>query len=115
MAVISPADRLNQILAGQKMLSPNSIELQKPLQGPENLQNSEGQRSFSQTLRDVVESVNQQQINSEDTSARFIAGQVENVHDAMIAMEKASVSFQFLVEVRNKLLDGYREVMRMQV
>jgi flagellar hook-basal body complex protein FliE len=115
MGVISPTDRLNQLMAGSKALSPNSIEFGKNLQIPTETTPQDGARSFTDTMRDVVESVNMQQIESEDTASRFIAGQVEDVHEAMISMEKASVSFQFLVEVRNKLLESYREVMRMQV
>ncbi|MFQ5752664.1 MAG: flagellar hook-basal body complex protein FliE, partial [bacterium] len=40
---------------------------------------------------------------------------VENVHEVMIAMSKAEVSFKFMMETRNKLIDAYKEIMRMQV
>ena len=44
-----------------------------------------------------------------------MSGEVEDVHTAMIAMQKADLSFQLLMQVRNKLVEAYREVMRMQV
>ncbi|MEM1118704.1 MAG: flagellar hook-basal body complex protein FliE [Bacteroidota bacterium] len=44
-----------------------------------------------------------------------MAGETESVHDVMIALNQAELHFQLLTEVRNKLLDGYQELMRMQV
>jgi flagellar hook-basal body complex protein FliE len=45
----------------------------------------------------------------------MLSGQNVPLHQVMIASEEASVSFQLMLEVRNKLLDGYQELMRMQV
>ena len=71
--------------------------------------------SFNDVLRGFVDQVNQHQIEKNDITARFLAGEIEDVHTAMVAMEKANISFQFLLEVRNKLMESYREIMRMQV
>jgi flagellar hook-basal body complex protein FliE len=70
---------------------------------------------FGDTLKAFIADVNQKQVEKEEISARFLAGEVLDVHEAMVAMEKANVSFRFLLEVRNKLQEGYREIMRMQV
>jgi len=43
------------------------------------------------------------------------SGQTVPLHQAVIAMEEANVSFQLMVEVRNRLLDSYQEIMRMQI
>lgn len=117
MAVISPVDRLNQLIADQRNISPSMRESARmsELQSDGASPASPSGRSFMDTLKDSITSVNQQQVQNEELATRFAAGQVEDVHDAMIAMEKAAVSFQFMVEVRNKLLDGYQEIMRMQV
>lgn len=48
-------------------------------------------------------------------SERFIKGEAVDLHDVMIAAEKAKTSFQLLMEMRNKALDLYREAMRIQV
>ncbi|MEK6730065.1 MAG: flagellar hook-basal body complex protein FliE, partial [Planctomycetota bacterium] len=45
----------------------------------------------------------------------FATGKVENVHEVMIAMSKAEISFKFMMEARNKLIETYKEVMRMQM
>ena len=114
MPVISPSERFNQLLAGYR----SGTAGVGPESGGSNVSrgvtSSQGV-SFTDTMKEVVESVNELQVHSDEMAARFIAGEVENVHDAMLAMEKASTSFRFLVEVRNKLLEGYQEVMRMQV
>jgi flagellar hook-basal body complex protein FliE len=44
-----------------------------------------------------------------------LSGEVQDVHSAMTAMQKADLSFQMMMQVRNKLIDAYHEVMRMQV
>ena len=44
-----------------------------------------------------------------------IAGEISDVHDVMVAVEKATTSFQLLMELRNKFLDAYQEVKRMQI
>ncbi|MCX7773875.1 MAG: flagellar hook-basal body complex protein FliE, partial [Clostridia bacterium] len=45
----------------------------------------------------------------------FIAGRTDNIHSVMIAGQKATIALQFVMEVRNKVMDAYQEIMRMQV
>jgi flagellar hook-basal body complex protein FliE len=71
--------------------------------------------SFGSILGQVVQDVNQKQIDAANTVNGMLSGQSVNLHQAVIAMEEASVSFQLMVEVRNKLLESYQELMRMQV
>jgi flagellar hook-basal body complex protein FliE len=71
--------------------------------------------SFSNVLSRLVEGVNDKQMAAGAAVRGMIGGQDVSLHQAMIAMEEASVSFQLMVEVRNKLLESYQELMRMQV
>ncbi len=71
--------------------------------------------SFSNVLRDMIQEVNAKQVAAGEAVNGLMAGQNVPLHQAMIAMEEASVSFQLMVQVRNKLLDSYQELMRMQV
>lgn len=71
--------------------------------------------SFNETLQQFLESVNDQQLESGRISERFIKGEAVDLHDVMIAAEKAKTTFQLLMELRNKALDLYREAMRIQV
>jgi flagellar hook-basal body complex protein FliE len=76
---------------------------QKPIEG------------FSEFLSRSIDEVNDL-LGSADKSAREVAtGKAENLHDAMITMEKAETAFKLLVQVRNKVIDAYQEVMRMQL
>ena len=71
--------------------------------------------SFSSMLSQMVNDVNTKQQVSAQTVGALQSGQSVPLHQAVIAMEEANVSFQLMVEVRNRLLDAYQEIMRMQV
>ena len=71
--------------------------------------------SFSTMLGKLVAEVNNQQISAAQTVNHLQAGDNVSLHQAVIGMEEANVSFQLMVEVRNKLLDAYQEIMKMQV
>ena len=71
--------------------------------------------SFQNLLGEFVGEVNAKQIAAGDAIAGLMSGKNVSLHQTMISMEEASVSFQMMVEVRNKLLDSYQELMRMQI
>ena len=71
--------------------------------------------SFGDVLNQFVSEVNDKQIASGQAVNDLLAGKDIPLHQAMIAMQEAGVAFQLMVEVRNKLLEGYQELMRMQV
>lgn len=71
--------------------------------------------SFSSLLGKMVSEVNAQQIGSAQTVNALQGGANVPLHQAVISMEEASVSFQLMVEVRNRLLESYQEIMRMQM
>lgn len=71
--------------------------------------------SFQNLLGNFVNEVSAQQNAAGDAVNGLLSGKNVSLHQAMISMEEASVSFQMMVEVRNKLLDSYQELMRMQV
>ncbi len=71
--------------------------------------------SFSDTLSDMVAEVNRKQAAAGQAVQDLQSGNTASLHQTMIALEEASVSFQLMVEVRNKVLEGYQELMRMQV
>jgi len=71
--------------------------------------------SFSSLLGKMVADVNAQQQTSNQSINALQSGQNVPLHQAVISMEEANVSFQLMVEVRNRLLESYQEIMRMQV
>jgi flagellar hook-basal body complex protein FliE len=71
--------------------------------------------SWGQMVHQMVQDVNQAQQTAGAKVRDVLAGGPTPVHEALIATEEASVSFQVLAEVRNKVIDAYQEVMRMSV
>ncbi|SFP07338.1 flagellar hook-basal body complex protein FliE [Salibacterium halotolerans] len=76
---------------------------------------AQAQESFKNALNDAVTKVNDAQIKSNEMTSKLASGEVENLHEVMVAAEKAGVMLQTTVEVRNKALDSYQKIMRMQV
>jgi len=74
-----------------------------------------GAENFTSLLNEAMNEVDQAQKASDLQISKVVSGDVQDVHTAMIAMQKADLSFQMMMQVRNKLIDAYHEVMRMQV
>ena len=72
-------------------------------------------RDFSATIADFLDSVNDKQKEAAGQVNDVIQGRSDNLHEAMTHLEEASLSFQLMIEIRNKLLEGYKEIERMQV
>ena len=69
---------------------------------------------FKDLLIESIEKVNQDQIFAEKMDEKLMLGETDNIHDVMIASQKAELSLSFAVEIRNKVLAAYKEIMRMQ-
>jgi flagellar hook-basal body complex protein FliE len=68
---------------------------------------------FQDTLKAFTMDVNRQMKAADQKAFEFAAGKGGDIHEVVIASEKAGVSFKLLMEIRNKLLDAYQEIMRM--
>jgi flagellar hook-basal body complex protein FliE len=66
-------------------------------------------------MKKALGEVNQLQRNADDMAVKLATGDVEDIHKAMIAMNKAKLAFDFTIQVRNKVIEAYQEIMRMQV
>ncbi len=71
--------------------------------------------SFMEHLKNAVEEVNQNQIATDKKATDLANGKETNIHDTMLAAAQAELSFNLMVQVRNKALEAYHEVMRMPV
>ena len=71
---------------------------------------------FAQVLKNSIDQVNQTQQQAETMAANFAAGDsTANLHEVMVSLQQANVSFQEMVQVRNKLVTAYHDVMNMSV
>lgn len=71
--------------------------------------------TFSSFLMEAMNNVNEIQKNSEDYKGMLAIGELDNLHDLTIASEKADVALQFTLGIRNKVVDAYKEIMRIQI
>ena len=75
-----------------------------------------GGADFAQILQSSIDKVNQTQQGANQMAEKLAAGDTsQNLHEVMIALQTASVSFQEMVQVRNKLVSAYQDVMNIQV
>lgn len=86
-------------------------------QAPGGVGANEGSRplSFADMLDQFVQEVNQDQWAAKQANWRLVNGEAENLHDVVMAAEKAEVSFQLTLQMRNRIMEAYQEMMRMQV
>ncbi|WP_168198284.1 flagellar hook-basal body complex protein FliE [Crassaminicella thermophila] len=83
-----------------------------------NIFNNKGkkeERDFSTFLKDAIKKVNEYELDSQRLNMLSALGQIDNIHEVMIAAEKSEIALQFTIEVKNKVLDAYKEIMRLQV
>lgn len=71
--------------------------------------------SFKDTIGQFVNDVDKMQGKADTEIEKFASGEAKNIHEVMISMQKAEMSFKFLMQTRNKLVDAYKEVMRLPV
>ncbi len=74
-----------------------------------------GAGDFGQFVGNLLQDVNQSQNQANDAVAQLATGKTDNVHQVMIALGKAEISFNYMLEVRNRLLDAYKQVMQMPI
>ena len=74
-----------------------------------------GGPSFGEALEDALRNVDGQMQGADKAAASWVAGDGGDLHNVLITMEKADMSFRTMVQVRNKLLEAYQEIMRIQV
>ncbi|MFC1513494.1 flagellar hook-basal body complex protein FliE [candidate division KSB1 bacterium] len=72
-------------------------------------------KTFSATMKDFLKDVNNLQEEAGKSVEKLLTGEIKDAHDVMIAGEKAAISFELMMELRNKMIEAYHEVMRMQV
>ncbi|PLT31542.1 flagellar hook-basal body complex protein FliE [Peribacillus deserti] len=88
---------------------------------PENLQTPaaatpyEAQKSFASVLKESIEKVNESQVLSDQYTSKLARGENVDLHQVMIASQKASITLEAAMEVRNKVIETYQEMMRIQV
>ncbi|ATP39348.1 flagellar hook-basal body complex protein FliE [Solibacillus sp. R5-41] len=76
---------------------------------------ADAQETFANALKDAISNVNAQQMQSDTMTQKLINGGDVDLHEVMIASQKASVTLGATIEIRNKAVEAYQEIMRMSV
>ena len=78
-------------------------------------QTKESDESFGETLEKFINEVNGLQNQASMSIEKLATGEITDVHEVMIAVEEANTALEFMLEIRNKIVEAYQEVMRMPV
>lgn len=71
--------------------------------------------SFFDTLKEKLDEVNEKQVKAEDLTESFIKGDNVDIHEVMLGTEEAKMSLELAVQIRNKIVEAYQEISRMQL
>lgn len=71
--------------------------------------------SFVQMMKTEVDKVNDAQLNADSMTNKFMTGEIDDLHSVMIATEEARISLELAVQVRNKIIEAYKEINNMQL
>ena len=107
---ISNADALVQQGSTLKEIRNAKAAIPNPTAAP-----GAGEKTFADTLKDAVQSVNQAQKTSDFKMQELATGKTRDIADVMITAEKADISLKLMTTVRNKIIEAYQEIMKMQV
>ncbi len=80
-----------------------------------NKQEDDKTLSFPEVLKEMVNNTNDLQHKAAEIAEKFVIGEISDIHEVMVAAEEAGVALELVMEIRNKLIEAYQELMRMQV
>lgn len=94
--------------------SPGSVvSRMQPKTSPDKTKNLDGE-SFGQWLNRSINAVNSMQQEADSAARQLVSGESKDIHGTMIAMQKADIALNLMLEVRNKIISAYDEIKRMQ-
>ncbi len=70
---------------------------------------------FMDSLQQAISKANDLQLEADQATEALMTGQTQNIHQTMVALQEADVSFQLMMQIRNKLVSAYEEIQRMQI
>ncbi len=90
-------------------------QLKDIAQSKDNIRQNKPEISFKDMMKEYLNEANEQQLEADENIQKIIAGEDVDPHDVMIAAEKANLSFDLIMEIRNKMLEAYKEVIKTPV
>jgi flagellar hook-basal body complex protein FliE len=100
----------------QVFISPLNPKIQVPeIRVPKSTGSEKNGAAFGEILKDAISTVNELQKQSDQDIQKLMTGESQDLHSTVIAMQKADLSFQMMMQVRNKIVQAYQEIMRIQM
>lgn len=96
-------------------INPNSIPTLRGINSSQKPSASSNTEQVGQTFENMLSSLNQSQMNSDALVQKLAQGENVDLHTVMIGMEENNVNFNVALGIRDRLVEAYREIMRMQV
>ena len=95
----------------------NVLPMPMALQIPENnpISKIQEDKGFGEVLSNAIGKLNQTQIQADNAIQDFLVGDIQDIHQVTIPMQEAKLTMQLAVEVRNKIVEAYQEISRMQL
>ena len=100
---------MNDVTIPNSLQSPGGTAISRNSERPSN------PGSFGKMLTDSINQVNRLQVEADSSINDLAMGKKTDIHQTMVAMEKASISFELLMQIRNKLVSAYDRIMRMPI
>ncbi len=114
-----PIQEMSKIVAStagkQPKVARSAADLQVYFPALQEAKEMEGAQSFKKVLASYLQDTNNLQHAADAEIQRMVAGEAEDLHQVTMAMDEAEAAFEMMMEVRNKLVGAYQEIMRMQV
>jgi flagellar hook-basal body complex protein FliE len=102
---MSQINAIGPIQEGQGLVQPQKVKTGQTAGAP----------SFKETLNGFLKDVNSMQLKADESINRLAAGEITDVHQVMTTVEEANTAFNMMMEIRNKVMDAYQEVLRMRL
>lgn len=96
----------------------NSIGPLRGISSSEKVKNTQGASdgaSFKDTLNSFLSDVNEMQKKADQSIEKMVSGEITDVHQVMTSVEEANTAFNMMMELRNKVMDAYQEIMRIRL
>lgn len=71
--------------------------------------------NFSKLFSELIQDVNSEHVQADESLKQLVSGKTEDVHDVVLSVAQADLALRLVVEIRNRLIDSYQEIMRMQI
>ncbi len=94
----------------------SQVTLPQSIQSPlRDSKAASGEIPFADMVKGLIKDTDEQQIQAQDGVRQLVTGEAESIHDVVLTTSRADLAFRLMMEIRNRLIASYQEVMRMQV